>query len=229
MLEHSRQFDLGGTAERAQVCQSLREAADSGFAPYFYECLLDFARPKPESGAETDRPRPCSGAVDRGRRNVHIAACGCAAIRQPLWRRRRKVRDSRCQLPPCLQIASRGNCPVAESASPLFCTTVRASSRQISSSPMGGRSVEGGNGSRSLRARGRATTRPRTRRLNLDARGTRSRLWLQDRPAPRPPRCAGTTTSQPFRHFRFRPHASAHRRRARTGQDRCRIRRRSCR
>ena len=44
VLEHSRQLDLGGTVERARVCHSLREAADSRFAPYFYECLLDFAR-----------------------------------------------------------------------------------------------------------------------------------------------------------------------------------------
>jgi hypothetical protein len=48
VLAHSRRLDLGGTAERARVCFSLREAADSGSAPYFYEGLLDFAhRPIP--------------------------------------------------------------------------------------------------------------------------------------------------------------------------------------
>ena len=44
MLEHSRRFSLGGPVQRARVCRSLREAADSRFAPYFYESLLVFAR-----------------------------------------------------------------------------------------------------------------------------------------------------------------------------------------
>ena len=44
VLEHSRQFSLGGLAQHARVCQSLRDAADSQSAPYFYESLLAFAR-----------------------------------------------------------------------------------------------------------------------------------------------------------------------------------------
>lgn len=44
VLEHSRQFSLGSPAQRARLCQSLREAADSGSAPYFYESILVFAR-----------------------------------------------------------------------------------------------------------------------------------------------------------------------------------------
>ena len=63
VLEHSRQLDLGGTVERARVCHSLREAADSRFAPYFYECLLDFARlsipsaPTTNNGVPSEQPR----------------------------------------------------------------------------------------------------------------------------------------------------------------------------
>jgi hypothetical protein len=44
VLEQSRQVALGGPAQRARVCQSLREAADSQSAPCFYESLLVFAR-----------------------------------------------------------------------------------------------------------------------------------------------------------------------------------------
>jgi hypothetical protein len=44
VLEHSRRVSLGGLAERVRVCQSLREAAESNSAPYFYESLLVFAR-----------------------------------------------------------------------------------------------------------------------------------------------------------------------------------------
>lgn len=44
VLEHSRQFSLNSPAQHARVCRSLREAADSRFAPYFYENLLAFAR-----------------------------------------------------------------------------------------------------------------------------------------------------------------------------------------
>ena len=44
VLEHSSEVALGGPAQRARVCHSLREAADSRSAPYFYESLLVFVR-----------------------------------------------------------------------------------------------------------------------------------------------------------------------------------------
>lgn len=43
MLEHSRHLDRRGRLS-GTVWQSIREAADSRFAPYFYECLPDVAR-----------------------------------------------------------------------------------------------------------------------------------------------------------------------------------------
>lgn len=50
VLTRSAQFALGGVAESARVCGSLREAARSASAPYFYECLLSFSRqPVPDS------------------------------------------------------------------------------------------------------------------------------------------------------------------------------------
>src|SRR4051812_8383526 len=44
VMRHARQFGLGGRAASAELCASLREAAESGSAPYFYECLLELAR-----------------------------------------------------------------------------------------------------------------------------------------------------------------------------------------
>lgn len=42
VLRASRSFFLGGTPVSARVCNTLREAAESPDAPYFYECYLDF-------------------------------------------------------------------------------------------------------------------------------------------------------------------------------------------
>lgn len=45
VFRHASQFSLGGRPVEARVCATLREAAG---APYFYECLLSFARhPEP--------------------------------------------------------------------------------------------------------------------------------------------------------------------------------------
>jgi hypothetical protein len=52
VLEQSRRFSLGGVAQRVRVCQSLREAAESKSAPYFYESLLVFARQPIPSGPD---------------------------------------------------------------------------------------------------------------------------------------------------------------------------------
>ena len=44
VLEHSRRYDLQGTAVSAEVCEMLRQASDSAEAPYFYESLLAVSR-----------------------------------------------------------------------------------------------------------------------------------------------------------------------------------------
>jgi hypothetical protein len=48
VLRYSRSCSLGGTPVDARLCSTLREAADSPEAPYFYECFWRFAsRPVP--------------------------------------------------------------------------------------------------------------------------------------------------------------------------------------
>lgn len=44
VLAHAGRVSLGGEPVSARVCHTLREAADSTEAPYFYECLLGFSR-----------------------------------------------------------------------------------------------------------------------------------------------------------------------------------------
>jgi len=44
VMDNAHGFSLGGTAVRARLCGSLREAAH---APYFYEALFNFARQGP--------------------------------------------------------------------------------------------------------------------------------------------------------------------------------------
>jgi hypothetical protein len=69
VLRHARQFSLGGQPVEAQICATLREAAD---APYFYECLLSFARrPSPD---DHDRWRTrIAKAIELGR---EVSYCG---------------------------------------------------------------------------------------------------------------------------------------------------------
>jgi hypothetical protein len=43
VLQHCRRFALGGEPVGARVCRSLREAAESSEAPYFFDHLLWFA------------------------------------------------------------------------------------------------------------------------------------------------------------------------------------------
>ena len=74
MLEHSRQFALGSHAQRARVCQSLREAADSRSAPYFYESLLVFARQPIPFGPDYQKWR--AGRAAAMARGEEIAYCG---------------------------------------------------------------------------------------------------------------------------------------------------------
>jgi hypothetical protein len=44
VLAVAPRFALGGTPAHARLCETLRQAAGSDAAPYFYECLLRFAR-----------------------------------------------------------------------------------------------------------------------------------------------------------------------------------------
>jgi hypothetical protein len=73
VLRHSRAFSLGGEVMSAKVCPSLREAADSSSAPYFFECLLMFSAQVPVGdGYETWR-KEREIAMEGGR---EIAYCG---------------------------------------------------------------------------------------------------------------------------------------------------------
>lgn len=45
VLEMANEAQLGGRAVGARLCDTLREAAISDSAPYFYECLLRFSIP----------------------------------------------------------------------------------------------------------------------------------------------------------------------------------------
>ena len=55
VLKHSRAFSLGDEPVSAVVCESLKEAASSDSAPYFYECLLTFASAPIPDGDAYDR------------------------------------------------------------------------------------------------------------------------------------------------------------------------------
>jgi hypothetical protein len=72
VMRHAASCSLGGDPVSARVCFSLREAADSDFAPYFYECLLNFSRsPRPTDYEKWRQQR--AEAMDSGK---EIAYCG---------------------------------------------------------------------------------------------------------------------------------------------------------
>jgi hypothetical protein len=74
VMLHARSFSLGGDPVSARACFSLREAADSDFAPYFYECLMNFSRSRLPSGAEHEPWRQQRAeAMDSGK---EISYCG---------------------------------------------------------------------------------------------------------------------------------------------------------
>ena len=74
ILRESRNFALGAEPVRARVCGALGEAASSGKAPYFYECLLTFARqPIPFGDSYDEWRRERAAAMEAGR---EIAYCG---------------------------------------------------------------------------------------------------------------------------------------------------------
>jgi hypothetical protein len=54
VLEAAQRFALGGEAVQARLCDTLKEADESGAAPYFYECFLKFAQEKVPFGDSYD-------------------------------------------------------------------------------------------------------------------------------------------------------------------------------
>lgn len=74
VLRHAAAFSIDGEPARARLCQSLREAADSDSAPYYYECLLRFSRePIPFGDGFEDWRHERAGAMERG---DELAYCG---------------------------------------------------------------------------------------------------------------------------------------------------------
>ena len=74
VLEHSGRFSLGSPAQSVRVCQSLREAAESRSAPYFYESLLVFVRQPIAFGPDYQKWRADrAAAMAMGK---EIAYCG---------------------------------------------------------------------------------------------------------------------------------------------------------
>lgn len=74
VLRHSHQFSLGGTAVSARVCETMREAAMSDQAPYFYECFLEFSSHTIPTGAAYDEWHEARAlAMEAGR---EISYCG---------------------------------------------------------------------------------------------------------------------------------------------------------
>jgi hypothetical protein len=74
VLTFAPNFALGGKAVSARVCGTLREAADSGDAPYFYECFLGFARQPIPSGEDYEEWR--AERADAMSQGLEIAYCG---------------------------------------------------------------------------------------------------------------------------------------------------------
>ncbi len=78
VLKHSRAFSLGDEPVTAAVCHTLREAASSDSAPYFYECLLQFAgAPIPEGHANEEWRNERAEAMRVGQ---EISFCGSPGI-----------------------------------------------------------------------------------------------------------------------------------------------------
>lgn len=74
VMRHAPSFSLGGDPVSARVCLSLREAADSDFAPYFYECLMSFSRSQLPTGADHEPWRQQRAEAMKG--GNEIAYCG---------------------------------------------------------------------------------------------------------------------------------------------------------
>lgn len=80
VLSHARHGCLRGEAVSARLCETLREAAESGEAPYFYECFFRFCqRPIPYGERYEEWRVAKAEAMQRGK---EIAYCG-TPLRQP--------------------------------------------------------------------------------------------------------------------------------------------------
>jgi hypothetical protein len=74
VLRHATAFSLGGEPIAARVCNTLREAADSNDAPYFYECLVEFSRARiPYGNTYESWRQERDRAMEHGR---EISYCG---------------------------------------------------------------------------------------------------------------------------------------------------------
>jgi hypothetical protein len=74
VLRSSRSCSLGGAPVSARLCATLREAADSPDAPYFYECFFQFASQPPPS--EEDYPAWKARIAERMEAGRDISYCG---------------------------------------------------------------------------------------------------------------------------------------------------------
>lgn len=74
VLRHSRSFSLGGVPVSARLCTTLREAADSPDAPYFYESFWTFAAHAVPSGASYQTWR--TGMAEESEAGREICYCG---------------------------------------------------------------------------------------------------------------------------------------------------------
>jgi hypothetical protein len=74
VLRYSRSCSLGGVPVSARLCTTLREAADSPDAPYFYECFWTFAsRPLPDGDSYETWRADIAQRMEAGR---EICYCG---------------------------------------------------------------------------------------------------------------------------------------------------------
>jgi hypothetical protein len=79
VLHAAPNFALGGKPVGAHLCHTLRDAADSGDAPYFYECFLGFCRTPIPTGDDYEQWRAAKAeAMSQG---MEIAYCGNPAAR----------------------------------------------------------------------------------------------------------------------------------------------------
>jgi hypothetical protein len=73
VLRHSRKFSLGAEPVRARLCGTLRVAALSDDAPYFYECLRQFSAVIPFGETYEAWRTERAAAMEAGQ---EIAYCG---------------------------------------------------------------------------------------------------------------------------------------------------------
>jgi hypothetical protein len=82
--DHAEAGAFKGLVKSVRLCDSLREAADSGDAPYFYECFFAFSRRSIPFGPDYERWR--QERHEAMTRHKEIADCGghMSGTREPL-------------------------------------------------------------------------------------------------------------------------------------------------